>query len=123
MPFHQMEREELLERLSEHFVKLAKTLPAGQQLQVEVLDVDLAGAIEPFTRGMQQVRVLRGQADWPRMHLRYSIVQDGKVIKSGEDQLRDMSYLNRANRYAPGELLRYEMRMLDEWFSKTVAAG
>jgi hypothetical protein len=62
-------------------------------------------------------------ADWPMIQLRYSLVQNGAVIASGEERLRDMSYLDRRlyNRYSSGDPLRYEKQMIDEWFGKKIA--
>jgi hypothetical protein len=64
--------------------------------------------------------VLRGAADWPRIQLRFSLEQNGQVLKSGEAQLSDMNYLNHINRYFDGESLRYEKQMIDDWFEKTI---
>lgn len=119
LPFASWEREDVLKRITEHFDKLGKALPAGQDLRIEVLDVDLAGREEPG-RGARDLRVLRGNADWPRMHLRYWLEQDGREIKSGDEQLSEMDYLNRTNRYFEGEPLRYEKQMMDNWWEKTI---
>lgn len=120
LPFAAWERKDILDELTEHFQKLSKALPPGVDLNVEVLDIDMAGRINH--RRAKEIRVLRGGADWPIIHLRYSVVQDGKVVSSGEERLRDMMYLdNRRNRYSSGDPLRYEKHMIDEWFSKTIA--
>ena len=120
LPFSAWERKEVLEAFTEHFEKLAKSLPAGVDLNVEVLDIDLAGRIHH--RRANEIRVLRGGVDWPIIHLRYSVVQNGTVVASGTERLSDMMYLdNMRNRYASGDPLRYEKRMLDEWFNKTIA--
>lgn len=122
LPFDAMKREQVLADVSEHFSALAKTLPAGQELKVEVVDFDMAGRSVPHSRGANEIRVLRGGADWPTMHLRYQIVQDGKVLKSGDDTVKNMDYLMNINRYASGDTLRYEKQMLDNWFKQLTAA-
>ena len=120
MPFSSWEKDTVMKDLRGHFDKLGAKLPQGQDLKVEVLDIDLAGQIEPRTRGTHDFRVLRGRADWPTIQLRYSIESQGKVVKSGEARINDMNYLqNQISRYSANESLRYEKRMLDEWF-KTV---
>jgi hypothetical protein len=121
LPFATWEREQVLQDLSAHFDKLGKTLPAGQDLKVEVLDLKLAGRLHPRS-GAQEIRVLTGRADWPRMHIRYAVESGGKVISGGESQLSDMSYMDRVNRYSDGDRLRYEKRMIDDWFRKTIVA-
>ncbi|MFB9245767.1 DUF3016 domain-containing protein [Massilia antarctica] len=121
VPFAPWERERVLKELTAHVEKLAASLPPGQELKVEVLDLDLAGQVKPNFRGGQDVRVMNGGADWPHIHLRYSIAEGDKVIKSGEEKLSNMQYLNRMNQYGNNELLRYEKQMLDDWFKQFVA--
>lgn len=119
MPFSTIDRERVLEDLAGHIEKLGKLLPAGQELNVVVTDVDLAGRIDYTRRGGNEIRVLRGMADWPRMDLRYTVEQDGKVLRSGEAKLSDMMYLEHSRLINSNESLRYEKQMLDDWFSKT----
>ena len=109
--------------LTRHFEALAGRLGDGQKLTVEVLDVDLAGEIRPLHRMQQDVRVLRGAADWPRIKLRYTLESPGQAARSGEQRLADMAYLQRINRYRSDEPLRYEKHMLDEWFVAQIAAA
>jgi len=114
--FHK--REDMQFALREHFNRLSEQLPAGQMLKVDVLDIDLAG--EEFPRvSVQEIRVLKGQADWPRMHLRYSIEQDGRPVASGDSEIADPGYLMGSNRYSQ-EAYGYEKQMLDDWFRKEV---
>jgi len=120
VPFMTKDRDSALKTLREHFDKLAKKLPSGQTLIVDVTDVDLAGRIDPARLNGQDVRVLRGMADWPMIALRYRIEAGGKVIKSGEERVADMNYMQSFNRYPAGEPLRYEKQMLDNWFAKEV---
>jgi hypothetical protein len=121
MPFSPVDREQVMKELSDHFERLGKRLPQGQELRIDVLDVDLAGRIYPNFRGRGDLRVLRGGADWPHMLVRYSLVSGGQVIATGEDQLSDMTYLGRINRYSDGDALRYEKRMIDDWFTQKFA--
>lgn len=119
LPFSPIDRERVLKDLSDHFAELGKLLPAGQELTVEVTDLDLAGRIDHTRRSGNEIRVLRGGADWPRMELRYSLVQDGKVLKSGDAKLADMTYMDHARMISSNESLRFEKQMVDEWFAKT----
>lgn len=119
MPFSPVDREHILKDLSEHFAKLGKLLPAGQELKVEVTDVDLAGRLDYTRRSGNEIRILRGMADWPRMELRYSLVQDGAVLKSGDAKLSDMTYMEHARMINANDSLRFEKQMLDDWFAKT----
>ncbi len=114
--FHDRENMQFLFR--EHLNLLSAKLPAGQVLKVDFLDIDLAG--DEFPRvAVRDVRVLKGQADWPRLHLRYSVERDGQVLASGEAKLSDPNYLMGANRYNR-DLYSHEKQMLDDWFRKDV---
>lgn len=121
MPRNDGERQAILNGLETHFKTLAAGLPSGQDLKVEVLDLDLAGRIEP-NRTLYDIRILRGKTDWPRMKLRYTIEEQGKLIKSGEEDIADMMYMEHLNRYSKSDTIRFEKRMLDDWFKTIVAA-
>lgn len=119
-PFSEYDRNELLKETADHFSKMASRLPANQELKVEVLDYDLAGEIWPSFGFPRDYRILRGQADWPSMNVRYTLTENGQVIKSGEEGIRDMAYLNHFNRYFTGDPLRYEKHMVEKWFRDTL---
>jgi hypothetical protein len=122
MPRFSSDRAQVLADLSSHFGALAAKLPAGQEMNVEVLDLDLAGRNWPGIWGARDLRVLEGGADWPHMKFRYTITEGGKVLKSGEEIVQNMDYLWRLNRYSSSDSLRYEKQMLDSWFRTLTAA-
>jgi hypothetical protein len=121
LPFPTADREEMLGQISDHFKKLGANLPAGQDLRIEVTDFDPAGRLIPNARSGQDLRILNGRADWPRMDLRYTIEQNGQVVKTGQAQLQDMNYQQTFSQYFDTEPLRYEKQMIDDWFDKTIA--
>ena len=121
VPRDQSDLESMKFNLQEHFNRLAARLPAGQQLKVEIIDIDLAGDVFPRV-AVQNIRVMKGRADWPRMHLRYTIEQNGAVLRSGDRQLSDPNYLMGTNRYS-SEMYGHEKEMLDDWFRKDVLTG
>ena len=113
-------RESTLKSLGEHIQQLGRLLPDGQALQIEVTDVDLAGEIDHSS--WQQVRVLRGRADFPHIALHYTLLADGRSLKSGEAQLSDLNYLGPPYLYPSRQTdLAYEKRMLERWFRETFA--
>ncbi|ELX12329.1 DUF3016 domain-containing protein [Janthinobacterium sp. HH01] len=120
VPRNAVDRERVLKDFSDYFATFNKRLPAGQNLKIEVLDIDMAGRLWPRRSGGEDIRVLNGGADWPRMHLRYTLEQDGKVLRSGDEQLSNMNYMQGVSRYSDGDTLRYEKQMLDDWFKKTI---
>lgn len=121
LPFATSEREEMLGQITDHFTKLGENLPAGQDLHIDVTDFDPAGRRVPNARSGQDLRILNGRADWPRMELHYAIEQNGQVVKSGDAKLADMNYQQNFNQYFDTEPLRYEKQMIDDWFAKTIA--
>lgn len=121
LPFTPWEREDVLNKMSDYFAKLGRDLPPGQDLLIEVTDIDLAGREYPSMRAARDLRILQGMADWPVVTLRYTLTENGQVLKSGDAKISDMSYLHRINRWSDGDRLRYEKRMIDEWFVKNIA--
>ena len=115
LPFTPWERESVLKELTGHFAKLGAKLPPGQNLRIDVRDVDLAGREYPG-RGARDLRIVKNGAEWPRIDLRYTIESNGQVVRSGDAQLRDMSFMDRTNRSTGSDFLRFEKRMIDDWF-------
>jgi hypothetical protein len=116
------DRERTLETLAEHLKGLGRQLPDGQTLRIEVTELELAGELEPFGRFHQDVRVLRGRADWPRISLRYSLSDGSRTLASGDADLSDPNYFFRSLRASYSGALGYEKRMLDDWVASLVAA-
>lgn len=110
-----VDRERTMSALGDHLKRWARRLPGDQVLKIEVLDVNLAGEIEPF-RG-RDLRVLRGSVDWPLIKLRYTLQAKGSTLKSGEAEVADRHY-RLGERVSE---LGFEKRMLDKWFKATIA--
>lgn len=94
----------------------ARYLATDQVLKIDVLDVDLAGFVRPSRRTGEELRIARGGADWPRIKMRFSLLEGGKVIQNGEETVADMNYLRRSVDIRDSDPLRYEKRMLGDWF-------
>lgn len=113
-------KQEMMATLRKHFEVLGAKLPAGQNLTVDVQDIVLAGRHDPFIFGTRMVdpdlRVFRGRTDWPRMEFKYTVESEGKTLQSGTAKISDMNYQMGHNKYSSNESLRYEKKMLDEWF-------
>ncbi len=97
-----------------------KYLPPDQNLQVEVLDVDLAGRLRTSAR-WGSLRIVGKSIDWPRIKLRYHLESNGKVLASGNEAVSDMAYTVRLGSYAGWEPLPQEKRMLKAWFRERFA--
>ena len=111
------EREEVLRNLSAHFVKLGAKLPPGYTLRIFVQDIDMAGNERPARAG--DVRSI-GRGEWPRMNLHYMLVNNDQVVSEADAELRDTAFLDRPNRYMSNDPIRYEKRMVDAWFERTI---
>jgi len=111
--------EEWMKQLSDELRRRAdRVLPAGQQLQVSINDIKLAGAFEPWRRDNQQdIRFMKDIYP-PRIELHYKLLAaDGSTIREGDAKLRDGAYLQRSIGTST-DPLRYDKRMLAEWVNK-----
>ncbi|HXE37541.1 MAG TPA: DUF3016 domain-containing protein [Azonexus sp.] len=110
-----------LRALEGHFRTLGeRCLKPGEQLDIRVLDVDLAGQPEWWHRATSDVRVMR-EVTWPRLDLDY-IWRDGNGRVLGEaknEHLSDMAYLwHSAYVRMDRDALPYEKWMLRDWFEE-----
>ncbi|MGC3965634.1 MAG: DUF3016 domain-containing protein [Rhodocyclaceae bacterium] len=94
-----------------------KRLRDGQQLTIEVLDIDLAGEISP--RRGQGVRIM-GDVTPPRIKLAYKLTEGDKVISEGSDFVVNSNYLADAPYRTDADPLFYEKKMLDAWFNDRI---
>ncbi len=111
-------REEVQAGLTQHLRRLGEALPGSQALSIEVLDIDLAGEIRPFSRVWPDTRVMRGRADWPMIALRYTLRDGTRVMATGEERIADLAYLTVQHAAGAGEALHFEKRMLSKWFAE-----
>lgn len=108
--------ERTTKALGEYLQSLGRDLPDGQTLRIDVLDIDLAGWVRTTPRA--DTRVLRGNADGPRIKLRYTLQADGRELAAGEETVADLYYLNPRFRDPPQSNLPYEEQMLERWFEQ-----
>ena len=98
------------------------SLPAGQQLQVTINDIKLAGSFEPWRRFDQQdIRIMKDIYP-PHVDLHYKLLAaDGSVIREGDAKLRDGAYLQHAIG-STTDPLRYDKRLINDWVRHEFAA-
>ena len=114
---HGLEAEATRKTLDQHLQALGRAgLPPQQQLKIEILDIDLAGETRPLLNLSSDLRVVKGRADWPRIHLRYALIEGEKTLMRGDESISDMAYLMRSRVHDQGEALPYERRLLSDWF-------
>lgn len=117
--FGSLERQRNLKLVADQFDRLARRLPDGQVLKVEVTDLDLAGEVD--TLSVHRIRVMGQLPDAPRLSLRFELQQDGRVLAAGQDDLIDMAYAMGASHLKGTGPLPYEARMLERWFNDRLA--
>lgn len=113
--------ERAVKELDKIFQALAaRYLRPGDQLTLDVLDVDLAGEYEP-SRYSYEVRLMT-DTTWPRMKLRYVLTRPDTAPVSGDELVSDRNYLTFPNFRSGSETLSYERIMLERWFKARFAA-
>ena len=102
----------------------ARCVVEDESLEIEVLDVDLAGRHEWARAKAYDVRIMRG-ITWPRLDVHY-VWRDaaGAVLAEGRERVADMNYLLHSAR-APYEadVLPYEKRMVEDWVERRFCRG
>lgn len=97
-----------------------KYLPADYHLEMTVTDMDLAGDVEYFfTRFPTGIRVMR-DLYFPSIAFNYALTDgEGTVLKTGNENIKDMGYQYSGVRMVKQAPLGYEKRMIDDWFRDT----
>ena len=113
-------RKETLNELRRTFATLgARYLAPGQDLAIEVLNIDLAGERLPGRSG--ETRIVTG-ATAPRISLRYTLRERGRVVRRDEEMLTDSNFqMSTAAR--SGDRLAYEKELLADWFRNEFRTG
>ncbi|GEM_PF-388023 len=108
-----------LDQLSKHIAKQALSyLTAGQSLTISILDIDMAGAFEPWNTPGQDIRMIKHIYP-PRIALRYQLRDaEGKVLKDGEAHLSNPTYLMNLS---PNSMdsVRHEKALMDDWLRRS----
>lgn len=102
----------------------ARRLPAGERLDVDITDIELAGDFEPW-RGpqFQDTRFIRDIYP-PRMTLTFTRTDaNGAVVAQGERTLTDLGFLMGGRTSGlDSDPLRYEKAMIERWLVRELAA-
>ena len=101
-------------------IRADRVLPAGQQLQITIDDITLAGSFEPWRSPvLDDIRFIKDIYP-PRLKLHYKLMaSDGSTLReSGEVRLIDMAFLQHTGLPTETDLLRYDKRQIDDWLKK-----
>ncbi len=121
-------REYVFGQLEEHLDKLAEDLPQGHKMKFVVIDLDLAGRVEPahfigLSNSFDDVRIMRN-IDIPRIKFHYEVLDaNDQIIKSDDVNLKDMSYLSGISVKSGDRAFYHEKEMLSKWFRQTILAS
>jgi hypothetical protein len=115
------DRERALVQVRAVFESLARPrLRAGQVLEIEVLNVDLAGHVQPSQRSPgSDIRVRRVDSDQALIAFRWTLRTDGRVVDAGEERIVDDDAPGWA-RHGSEVPLDIERRMLERWFDQRI---
>ena len=112
-----MPRVWALTELRQYLERLGSRPGPRQALQIEVFDIDRAGSLEWWRRLLfNEVRIDRDVYP-PRISLRYRLLEEGRILREGQEILVDQNYLsNPAAYFTPSDPLRYDKLLLSSWF-------
>lgn len=116
-------QERVIAALGSYFEEAAgRTLPEDQSFHLTITDVDLAGDVEYFFfRFPMGIRVMR-DIYFPSIEFTYELRDaSGTVLKSGEENIKDMGYLYSGMTYLHNPPFDYEKHLIDDWFRKNFA--
>lgn len=96
--------------------KAAKYMADGETLTITFTDIDLAGDFEPESGPSgSETRIIKGVYP-PRLDFTYKVIDaNQKVVKEGQEKLRDINFQMRANPTNQDDPLRFEKDMLNDW--------
>ena len=113
-------QKRVFSELTEHLTELAAKLPETQTLKIKVTDVDLAGDIRYMVGPNNQTLRVVDDLYFPRMEFSYQVLDSNqKVLKSGDENIKDMSFNSGIQRSKSTESYHYEKQLLSDWFNDT----
>jgi hypothetical protein len=117
-------REQLFKDFELIFAKLAEQLPDGFLFEVTVTDVDLAGEVNgSYGATWQDIRVIK-DLYWPSITFSYTLTDANQaLLLAGKEHVRDMGFLSGKASAFKTNRLRYEEKMLKDWFKNQQQEG
>ena len=119
-------REHVLAKLEKYLHRLADAeLPKNDRLEIDIKDIDMAGAIEPWQAPeLINTRIIR-DIYWPLIKLHYRWQNEkGNLLEEADETVSDKSYLRFADpSFRINDPLRYEKTLLMRWFEKRFGNG
>jgi hypothetical protein len=118
MQYGIMRPEDWMTRLGDYMrLRADRVLPPGQQLEIAINDITLAGSYEPWHRPpvLYDVRYMTDIYP-PRLTLHYRLMaSDGSTLREKDVRLIDLGYLQKTGLPTDTDPLRYDKRQIDDW--------
>jgi hypothetical protein len=114
-----MRPEDWMQSLGDYLrIRADRVLPPGQQLQVTIDDITLAGSFEPWHGpSLDDARFMKDIYP-PRLKLHYKLMaSDGSTLREKDVRLIDMGYLQHTGLPTDIDPLRYDKRQIDDWLN------
>ncbi|MCF2949135.1 DUF3016 domain-containing protein [Paraglaciecola aquimarina] len=112
-PFNGMQntKEDAFYNIEKVLKRLAKKLPDGYLLKLDVTDLDLAGETQS-----RNFRVVRDMFP-PRMEFSYQLLDGGdNVLAENQENIRDTSFMNKVSLRYKNEAYGFEKQLIEDWF-------
>ena len=102
-------------RISAFLKRQGQRLAPGQDVDIQIVDFNLAGVLNPFNPAAQTTRFLT-RATWPSFRIRYAFRENGRVVSRDEELVADREYLQRPHTQFESDPLKFEKNLLYDWF-------
>ncbi|MFC7663432.1 DUF3016 domain-containing protein [Methylorubrum suomiense] len=96
-----------------------RVLGPGQSLDIDVLDIDLAGFDQPGANVPFGLRVVN-DVTLPRFRLAYVLREGRRTLLAAEETVSDLNFLMRYARSSSGQTFYYEREVLRDWFQARI---
>ena len=115
-------QERVMKAFDKFLGDLAKKLPAGYSMEINVKDLDLAGDVNPMYRiDNNDIRVIK-DIYFPRMKFDYVLFDQNKqpIQQESDVKIKDMGFMTSSHIGHQSKEFAYEYEMLKKWFNKTI---
>ncbi|MDU0352912.1 DUF3016 domain-containing protein [Paraglaciecola aquimarina] len=108
---YQTTKDDAFYNIEKELNRLAKKLPDGYLLKLEVTDLDLAG--ETHSRNIRVVRHMFP----PRIKFTYQLLDGGdNVLLEKQENIRDTSFMNGVSLRHKNQAFGFEKQLVEDWF-------
>lgn len=108
---YQTTKEDAFYNIEKVLNKLAKKLPDGYLLKLDVTDLDLAGETHS-----QNIRVVRDMFP-PRIKFSYELLDGGdNILLKKSENIRDTSFMQHVSLMNRNSAFGFEKQLIEDWF-------